>query len=84
MATLTNQQRSRATNDWIGEEYSLKKVRADLSVADIRAAINAVDDWIEANQAGFNAALPLPFRNVATAGQKAALFSFVALKKYRG
>jgi len=48
---------------------------------DLRAAIDATDDWIEANQGSFNAALPLPFRTAATAPQKTFLFCYVAMRR---
>lgn len=48
---------------------------------DLQAAINATDDWIEANQASFNAALPTAFRTNATTAQKTVLFCAVALAR---
>lgn len=45
------------------------------------AAVNAIDDWIDANQASFNSALPLPFRTTATLEQKAMLFGFVLWRR---
>jgi CBS-domain-containing membrane protein len=48
---------------------------------DLRAAIDATDDWIDANQASFNAALPQPFRSQATAEQKTLLFCYVAMRR---
>ncbi len=54
-----------------------------MSKVDLRAAVNAVDDWIEANQASFNAALPLPARTALTARQKTLLFMAVAAQKFK-
>lgn len=51
------------------------------SKADFRAALNATDQWIEDNQAAFNAALPLPFRTQATIVQKTLMFCFVAMRR---
>ena len=45
---------------------------------DIRSAVNVADQWIEDNQAAFNATLPLPFRTAATAAEKTVLFCAVA------
>lgn len=53
-----------------------------LTRADLRAAVDATDDWIVANQASFNAALPLPARTVLTAQQKALLFSYVVRRRW--
>lgn len=48
----------------------------------LRAAIDATDDWIVANQAAFNQALPLPARTVLTARQKALMFSYVVRRRW--
>lgn len=48
---------------------------------DLLAAINATDDWQDTNQASYNAALPVAFRNNATQAQKTLLFCAVALMR---
>ena len=48
---------------------------------DLQDAIDATDNWIEANQAAFNAALPVTFRTNATSAQKTILFCAVALAR---
>ena len=48
---------------------------------DLRDAIDAADNWIESNQASYNAALPTPFRTNATTAQKTLLFCAVALAR---
>lgn len=55
-----------------------------LTKAQLDAAITATDDWIESNAASYNTALPVAARTNLTAGQKAELFSIVALKRYGG
>jgi len=52
-----------------------------LSKADLRAAVDAIDGWIDANAASFNAAIPLPARTALTMRQKLRLF--VAILKRR-
>jgi hypothetical protein len=54
---------------------------AGLIKPDVQAAVDATDDWIDANQAAYNAALPLPFRTTATLPQKTILFAMVALRR---
>jgi len=49
---------------------------------DLRAAINAADDWANTNAAAFNAALPQPARGALTAGQKARLLQHVIDKRF--
>lgn len=51
---------------------------------EFRAAVDAVDTWVENNAAAFNTALPQPYRGAASAAQKAALLAAVALKKHGG
>jgi hypothetical protein len=59
----------------------------DVTKAELRAAVDAVDNWIEsasgtaAPSVGFNAALPQPFRSQATTQQKTMLFCWVAMRR---
>ncbi len=48
---------------------------------ELRAAIDATDSWIEANQGSLNAALPQPFRSAASTAQKTFLFCYVAMRR---
>jgi hypothetical protein len=54
---------------------------AGLTKPDLRAALNAIDDWIDANQTSFNAALPLPFRTTASPELKSMVFCYVLLRR---
>lgn len=47
----------------------------------LRAALDATDDWIDANQTSFNNALPQPFRTQASLAQKTFLFCYVAMRR---
>lgn len=49
---------------------------------ELRAALDATDDWIEANQASYVAALPAPFRTQSTTAQKVQLFTYVTAKRF--
>lgn len=49
--------------------------------ADLRAAVDACDSWVESNQASFNAALPQPFRGQASQAQKTLLLCHVAMRR---
>ena len=53
-----------------------------MTKANWRAVIDAVDDWVNANSASYNAALPLPFRTNATAAQKALVLMWVVQRRY--
>ena len=52
-----------------------------LNKSDLRAAVDATDGWIEANQASFNQALPQAARDNLTAIQKTLRFCAVALAR---
>lgn len=53
-----------------------------LSKVDLRAAVNAVDDFFSANAATINAAIPQPARGALTTSQKALLLQYVISKRY--
>jgi hypothetical protein len=50
--------------------------------ADLRAAVDATDTWIDNNAASYNSALPAAFRTTATATQKTLLFCYVAMRRH--
>jgi len=52
-----------------------------ITKADLRAAVDATDDWIESNQTSFNNALPQPFRGAASLVLKTLLFAYVAFRR---
>lgn len=54
---------------------------AGITKPDLKAAVDATDDWIEANSASFNAALPQPFRGAASSPQKTFLLCYVAMRR---
>lgn len=54
---------------------------AALTKTDLRAAVDATDDWIDANSAAFNTALPATARTALTQQQKTLLFCYVALRR---
>lgn len=49
--------------------------------ADLRAAINATDDWIDTNATAYNLALPVAFRTSASLAQKTLVFCWVAMRR---
>jgi hypothetical protein len=53
-----------------------------MTKTDIQAAVNAADDWADANAASYNTALPTAFKNNATAAQKALLLAMVVLARH--
>lgn len=53
-----------------------------LDKADIRAAVDALDDFLDTNAAAINQAIPQPARAELTAPQKALLLQYVIERRY--
>lgn len=49
--------------------------------AQLRAGVDAADQWASDNAVSYNSALPAPVRNNLTANQKTALLVYVLLKR---
>jgi len=79
MAVLTSEQRqalwAEFQRDDTGEIAVLK--------ADLRAAVDALDQWFDDNAATLNAAIPQPARGALTQRQKALLFMHVLIKRFK-
>lgn len=72
----TNRLRTLATamRNWPGSLTGITK-------PDLKAAVDATDDWLEANSTSFNSALPQPFRGAASLPQKTFLLCYVAMRR---
>lgn len=84
MAVLPVAIRQEIWADFMRRFSSRREPIGALSKADLQAAVNATDGWIDTNAAAFNLALPIAARNALSAAQKAELFSLVALRRYSG
>jgi len=82
MAVLDETQRSETHAEWMRRLSRIREELNGVTKTDLRAAINATDQWIEDNQGAFNTALPTATRTNLTAKQKALLFFFVADKRF--
>lgn len=71
------------TDRWRVCAQLMRSAIGPLSVtkADLRAAVDATDSWIDSNQASFNTALPAAFKNSASLTQKTLLFCYVAMRR---
>lgn len=56
-------------------------ISCGITKADLKAAVDATDDWIEANQTSFNNALPTAAKNNLSLTQKTLIFCYVAMKR---
>jgi hypothetical protein len=79
MAVLTDQQRIDATVSLCRFLFVKSKDVANVDTIALRDAINAADDWTDANAAAYNNALPTTFKNAANTKQKAMLLCIVLL-----
>jgi hypothetical protein len=77
MAVLSALERARTAAQWLRRNPE----SCAFTKADLRAAVNATDDWIDSQQANYNAALPAAFRTNATLAQKTLLFCYVAMRR---
>jgi hypothetical protein len=62
-------------------EWSREAQTVGVNKADLRVAVNAIDDWVNINASAFNAAIPQPARAALTAPQKALLLMYVIQKR---
>lgn len=77
MALLDAANRARVAAQWMRELTS----SLGCTKQGVRAAVDAVDQWVEDNTAAYNSALPTEFRTSATAAQKALLLCYVAMRR---
>lgn len=81
MAALPDADRAEVTAD---VQRVAENPGAPMSKAQLRAVVNALDDWWETTgAASANAAIPQPQRGLMTVRQKAYLFMRVLNEKYK-
>lgn len=83
MAVLNEAQRAAV---WAHLMQLLSDARETCAITktQLRAAVDAADDWADTNAPNFNNALPTAAKNNLTSGQKAMLLAYVVLKRYTG
>lgn len=77
MAVLSGADRQRISNG-LQRHWSRLLEGLGLTKAELLAAVDATDNWIDTNQAAFNSALPAAAQSNMTATQKTLLFCVVA------
>lgn len=82
MAVLSDNDRAALCGEFQAERSRTRDAFGALTKADIRAAVNALDDFFHANAATVNAAIPQPARGALTSAQKALLLQFVIERRY--
>lgn len=81
MAVLSDADRFDLWAEWMRELPRSETVGV-VTKQDVRAAINAIDEFLHANAAAINNALPQPARGQLTAAQKALLLVYVIKQRY--
>lgn len=70
-----------ATTTAMQREYSRLAASCGITKAQLRAAIDAADQWCDDNAASFNTALPTAARTTLTTLQKNLLFAYVVRRR---
>lgn len=81
MAVLVDAYRAALQKEFC-EDLSRARTAFNTTKPNLRAAVNAIDDWVVANQASFNTAIPLPARTELTVAQKTELLMRVLAKRF--
>jgi hypothetical protein len=80
VAVLSDGDRAVVWTQWM----RLNAESCPITKADLRAAVNALDDFLETNASAINTAIPQPARGSLSAAQKARLLGYVATKRWGG
>lgn len=80
MAALSDNDRAAVWLQWMRENK--EAITGALTKAEIRDAVNGLDDFLNTNASSINSAIPQPARGVLSQAQKAALLSVVVFKRY--
>jgi hypothetical protein len=82
MTKLTELERADMWADFM-RELSSDGQSIGITKQELRAAIDALDDFMDDSAATINAAIPQPARTSLTVQQKALMLSYVVLKRYK-
>jgi len=82
MAVLPDTERQALWADVMRELSFERSTLGNLTKADLRAAVNALDDFLNTNASALNQAIPQPARAELTAAQKARLLVFVVRRRW--
>lgn len=81
MANMTNAQRAALWAEYM-QDISTARESCAITKPELRAAVDALDAWLDANASVINAAIPQPARGALTAPQKARLLTYVIRQRY--
>ena len=78
MALLSEPDRIVVWQRWMRENNE----SCGISKADLRAAVDALDQFLEDNAGAINTAIPQPARGALTVAQKARLLAYVTIRRW--
>lgn len=81
MAVLSDTERAALHAEFMRTLENISGTGA-MTKPDLRAAVNAIDQWCEDNTASFNSAIPQPARSLLSARQKSALLRYVTFRRW--
>lgn len=82
MAVLSDSDRADLWAEFMRELSRDRDPVGVMTKADLRAAVNAIDDYLNTNASAINTAIPQPARGVLTTAQKARLLKAVVTQRY--
>lgn len=82
MAALSAGDRLLCYSDFVREVGGDRETFNGVTKADLKAAVNALDDFMVANATAINTAIPQPARASLTAAQKARMLMWVIRYRY--
>lgn len=80
MAVLSDADRVAVWRDWM----VLNAEACSIVKADLRAAVDALDTFLDTNATAINNAIPQPARGALSTAQKARLLAYVAMRRWGG
>lgn len=84
MAVLSDAERGALHAEIMAQLSAIRESTGSLTKADLCAAIDALDSFLDANATAINNAIPQPARGVLSTAQKARLLALVTLKRWGG
>ena len=81
MANMTSAQRAELWALYM-QDISDARESCAITKAQLRAAVDALDAWLDTNAATINTAIPQPARGSLTTAQKARLLTYVIRQHY--
>ncbi len=83
MAALSEAKRIEVWREVMDDLSRASEPVGAITKVELRAALDAADDWVEANKAAFNAALPAAAQAGLTAAQKSRLLNTVVKRRFQ-